>query len=100
MLLELQQLNSIEIKIENEILESSNEYDFFSCQCNHIHYTSPCQFGMRKNVCGCMKIISKKFNLVINISILDIFYFENSELVFDSPDFWFEYKSWIKNYAK
>lgn len=74
---------------------------FWLCNCLHYGITHTNMIGnCRLIYCECAKFEQKGFYFKLEITKLDVFQHENSDLVFDSPDFWLIYESWDKNYDR
>lgn len=99
----------INIKTIQQEIQLNNYYEiyratqpealFWLCEC--FHYDISHKNGInncRLIFCNCNKFVQKELSIKIEITRLDIFYFENPDLVYDSLDFWIEYENWsLKN---
>lgn len=87
------QLDLIEIKEAKPIQKIITEFDLddliFLCTCNHLdtghrYLKGECGY----DDCNCKEFKQKDFEIEIIVTNLDVFIYENPELVFDSPQFW------------
>lgn len=83
----------------NAYIATQPEVLFWLCECFHydIAHKNAIEH-CRLIFCNCNKFIPKEFSIKIEITRLDVFYFENPNLVYDSLEFWVEYEKWsLKN---
>lgn len=107
MLLQFQATKEIVEKIEE--IQSNNYYEiyrasqsealFWLCECLHYDVAHKDEINNCKLIfCDCNKFVQKEFSIKIEITKIDIFSFENLDLVYDSLEFWVEYENWsLKN---
>lgn len=81
---------------QNEINPSLQDL-FWFCECLHLdtgHKLCIGKCGYEN--CKCAQFIPKEFCIKLEITKSDVFLFENSDLIYDSPTFWLEFENWSK----